>query len=49
MLKTSEEMKKKQGRLKNQFWDIERRKQRNWKMQSSYGKSIDYIAESSLL
>ena len=49
ILNTSEEMKKKQRRLQNQFRNIERRKQKNWKMQSSYGKSIDYIAESPLL
>ena len=45
----SEEMKKKQYKLQNQFKDIERRNQRNQKVQSSYGKSIDYIAKSLLL
>lgn len=45
----SDEMKRKQRRLQQQFKNIERRKQQNWKMQSNYGKSIDYIAESPLL
>ena len=36
----SEEMKQKQRNFQQQFKNIERCKQKNWKMQSSYGKSV---------
>ena len=48
-MNTSDEMQKKQRRLQNQFKHIERHNKRNWKNHTSYGKSIDYLAESLIL
>ena len=48
-LSTSDKMKKKQRRLQNQFKHVEQRNKQNWKKQTSYGKSIDYLAGSPIL
>ena len=42
-------MLKKQRRLLHQFQHIERHNKQNWKNHTSYGKSIDYLAESPIL
>ena len=48
-MNTSGEMLKKQRRLLHQFKHIKGRKKQNWKNHTSYGKSIDYLAESPIL
>ena len=49
-MNTSDKMLKKQRRLLHQFQHIERRNKQHWKKNhTSYGKSIDYLAESPIL
>ena len=48
-INTRDEIQKKQKQLQNQFKNIEQSNQRNWKKQTSYGNSIDYLAESPIL
>ena len=49
IMNMSDKMKQRQCRLQQKFKNIEQQRQQNWKIQSSYGKSINYIAESPLL
>ena len=49
-MNTSDEMLKKQRQLLHQFQHIEKCNKRHWKKNhTSYGKSIDYLAESPIL